>query len=471
VAVSPTFAALRDGATSGLSPADQDRAALFEQVVFPELEGQGFAREELQLAWDFGTVSLESSLGPAIQIRDDALARAGDAPPYVIDSVEYGDCTVPSDEPIARTINGHFTSPRYTELDGPGATLLRDPSGAPLYAGDTEVAFLARIPCSLLEPGEGGRVLQYGHGLFGDLGEARGSYLAQLADRNRWVLFAQNWTGMSAADLGQISLMAATDLSGFETIPDRTLQGFGEWAVGARLARGALASDPAFLVDGQPVIDPSLAPVYYGNSQGAILGGAYAALSPDIERVVLGVGGMPYSLLLQRSVDFEAFITLFRARYNDDREIALLIAALQTVWDPAESGGYANVLTHEGIPGVPPKRVLMQVAVGDAQVSTLGAQLAARAWGASTVGEPVRPIWGVPEVAGAHEGSALIEWEYADVPPEPLENLPPEGEADPHECPRREPAGQDQLSLFLETGTVEPTCVGPCLSVRAGLCD
>ena len=40
---------------------------------------------------------------------------------------------------------------------------------------------------------------------------------------------------------------------------------------------------------------------YNGNSQGGILGGAFTAISPDATRTTLGVPGMNYSVLLNRS--------------------------------------------------------------------------------------------------------------------------------------------------------------------------
>ena len=46
---------------------------------------------------------------------------------------------------------------------------------------------------------------------------------------------------------------------------------------------------------------------YDGNSQGGIMGGALTAVAPDFNRAVLGVPGMNYSTLLQRSVDFEPY--------------------------------------------------------------------------------------------------------------------------------------------------------------------
>ena len=45
---------------------------------------------------------------------------------------------------------------------------------------------------------------------------------------------------------------------------------------------------------------------YDGNSQGGIFGGTVMSIAQDITRGVLGVPGMNYSLLLTRSVDFDA---------------------------------------------------------------------------------------------------------------------------------------------------------------------
>lgn len=462
VRVSRGFAALRDGAPS----TDGDVAArrsVYDRAIFPVLEDAGFPRRDLQLAWDFTTVSAEASLGKVLHMRDEALASAGSAgPAYTLDRIVDEDCGQPGVH-VARTVEGHFTAPLYTDIDGPGAFLTRGPDGMPFVNGDTQVPFMVRIPCSLAEdPGSGGRVLQYGHGLLGGYGEARGGYLSELIDEHRWVLLAQDWTGMSEEDVGPITLMMAGDISDFSFVPERTQQGLVEWVLGLRMALGGLADDAALAFGGASVVDRALPPVYYGNSQGAILGGAYLALSPDLARGVLGVGGMPYSLLLSRSRDFDPFFLLFEQKYLDSREITMILAAVQTLWDPGESGGWAHQLD---------KPVLLQVAVGDAQVTTLGAHVAARAYGAELVAPGVRPVWGVEERTAPFDGSALVEWRYADGSMEPLANLPPDAEGDTHECPRREPAAQAQLAAFLETGTVEQHCDGPCEGVMAGLCE
>jgi len=194
-------------------------------------------------------------------------------------------------------------------------------------------------------------------------------------------------------------------------------------------------------------------------------------MSPDLERSVLGVAGMPYSILLSRSADFDPFFLVFKQKYTDFKEITLLLALMQTLWDPGEPSGFANVTHDDPLPGTPPKDVLIQVAMGDAQVTTLGAHVMARAWGASTVTPQTRPVWGVEERDPGTSGSALVEWQYTDVPASPIENTPPPKDFDTHECPRREPAAQAQIRDFLIDGIIQQHCDGPCVSERVDLCD
>ncbi len=480
VDVSPAFRALRDGASSDLG-AVVARRADFDDVIFPALEAAGMSRDELQLAWDFRTASRANTLGPLLHMRDDALANLDEGgPAYVIDTVEDHDCAV---ESIARTIEGKLTSPYYTEEDRPGAFLSADADGMPYAVGDRQVPFLIRVPCSVVNGPDGkgpvagsAPILQYGHGLLGGRSEARTGYLSQMADDFGWIVLAMDWTGFASIDVPGISLTMALDPTDFAFVAERSHQGMIEYMLGLRLAMGDLATDEALTFDGQAVIDPSR-PFYYGNSQGAIMGAAYLAMSPDLPRGVLGVGGGPYSLLLPRSHDFDPFFLIFKQKYLDHRNIMLFVVGLtQQLWDPVEAGGWMWELTRDTDD---PKQVLMQVAIYDNQVTTLGAHIQARAYGARTIAPQARPIWGVEEVPATDgqpwTGSALVEWEYSDLPPEPFEPIPPGDEseqagADPHECPRREAAAQQQLRRFLEDGEVVQTCDGRCVGVRAETC-
>lgn len=468
VDVSKGFAALRDG-DQATTWDIEGRREHFDDNIFPVLDAQGFARDDLQLAWDFTTVSRSSSLGVAEFIRDDAAERIGpDGPAYVIDEVQDEDCSTGAS--IGRTIYGNMTVPMYTETPRAGTLLTRGEDGLPFYNGDTQVDFLVRVPCSLIETPRPGFILQYGHGLLGNKGEARTGYLSSMADDYGWVVGAVDWHGMADEDRGAITQMLAIDVSGFAILPERTLQGFVQQDALLRMMRGSFATDPAVTFDGVSVIDTERF-AYYGNSQGGILGAGYSGFSTQIERTVLGVGGMPYALLLQRSADFEPFFLVFKAKYIDHRAIALIIGSFQTVWDPGEGAGWAWAMNKEPGEGQPAKQVLLQVGIGDAQVTTLAAHIMARAYDAKTVAPETREIWGVEEAEPGFTGSALVEWFYPDGSEEPVENLPPASSGDTHECPRREPAAQQQLRDFVETGVINQYCDGPCVGLREGFCD
>ncbi|MEZ4384260.1 MAG: hypothetical protein R3A79_23200 [Nannocystaceae bacterium] len=468
VAVSPGFAALRDCAPTD-DPDVLYQRAHYEEDVFPALAQGGFARGELQLAWDFTTVSRESSLGQMEAIRAQLLDALGDfGPKYTIQSVEDDDCADPGTT-IGRTIIVDMTMPLYTVEDGPDTLLSRDENGLPYQTGETEVEVMVRIPCSLIEAPKPGMILQYGHGLFGSYNEAKGGYLSKMADDNGWVIVASNWTGMAGDDVGAVVNMLAYDMSRFSILPERTMQGFAEKMAALRMARGYLAEDPAVTFDGVSVIDPDNF-AYYGNSQGGILGGGYLAASPDHTRGVLGVGGTPYALLLPRSVDFDGYFFLLKDAYDDHRKIITNLMAAQTLWDPGEAAGWVWAMNREPSPGIPAKDVLIQVAIGDAQVTTLGAQIQARAYGASTIAPQTRPIFGVEEKTPPFTGSAMVEWYYSDVPDEPVVNLPPAKAFDTHQCPRKEPAAQLQLRDFLVDGVINQHCDGKCGGLRSETC-
>lgn len=472
---SAAFAALRDDEKT--EQADiESRRAHFDETIFPALDATGFSRSDLQLAFDFVTVSRENSLGRLEWIREDALSRFGETgPAYTLTSVEpetleetLAACA--SGEAIGRTLYGDMTVPLYTTEDDRGAFLTRDDQGMPFYNGDTTADFLVRIPCSLIESPKAAPILQYGHGLLGSKDEARTGHLSRLADDAGYVVVAAEWKGMSDRDRGEITLMMAQDISNFAFVPERSVQGFVEFMAVLHVAMKGLSQDAMLDFEGINLIDPSRR-YYYGISQGGILGGAYLAFSKDLTRGVLGVPGAPYAVLLPRSADFQPFFDIMTAKYNRAHDIEMVMALLQQLWDPAEAGGWLKDMNEAPGEGVEPKQVLIQAAIGDAQVTTLGAQIMARAYGAKTVAPQTRPIWGVEEAESGFSGSAIVEWFYSDGAEEPVVNLPPEYARDTHECPRREPAAQAQIRDFFESGVINQYCDGVCEGIREGFCD
>jgi hypothetical protein len=441
------FATLRDGAPTDDPDLERQRAH-HDDVIFPALETAGATRSELQHAWSFVTASEAATSTRAQLIRDDVLARTADAPIHSWTSIEAHDC---SEEgvTIGRTLVAELTIPLYMEEDKPGSLLNRDAEGMPFAAGETQVDLTIRVPCSLLEEPHPAPLLQYGHGLLGHQSEVKDGYLGELANDNGWVLFATTWTGMSTLDAPHISLMMVNAPGDFSMVPERSIQGFAEAFVAAQWMTGPAVDDPELQVEGQALIDPETLH-FYGNSQGAVLGGAYVALSPLVQRVVLGVGGTPFSLLLSRAEPFKAFFNILSAMYEDPADITLFTLLAQMPWDEGETAGYVEMMD---------KPVLLQGAIGDSSVSTLGLHVMARSFGAALTEEPSREIWGVPSLATPFTGNGLQEFDYGTL--EPIESLPPETNSN-HNGPRTSVSGQEQIAHFLETGQIIHTCDGAC---------
>jgi hypothetical protein len=236
------------------------------------------------------------------------------------------------------------------------------------------------------------------------------------------------------------------------------------------------------------VIDTSN--LYYdGNSQGGIMGGALTALSPDFTRAALGVAGMRYSLLVPRSVDFDQFAELLYPNYPDELSRPLIISMLQMLWDRDEPNGYANRMTTNPLPDTPPHRVLINVALGDHQVTNFAADVEARTIGASAhvpILDPGRwpdvdVLFGVPPITSyPFTGSAIFYWdtgpvrpdpenpgETIGVPPPPLENVPNRAGEDPHSAPRGAQLAEQLISQFLTpAAAITDVCGGE--ACRAG---
>jgi len=440
---SPTgFAALQ----AGSGPADHQ--AHYDDNIFPVLEAAGLDPAAVQLAWDLVTVSEESSLGPARAI---AAAAQDHAPSATVTEVTDHDC---SDEGvyIGRTVEGTFTAPLY--LDEESRRLIFDDAGQPVLRGEAEVEFLARIPCTLLEDPRPGWVVQFGHGFLGKPTEIEQDFFGPMQEEHGWILLAARWRGMSLSNRTEIIEIISQDLSRFSALPDQVIQGYAEFDRLLAAARTVLPSEEALMVDGTPLVDADQFG-FYGISQGGILGAGYLGFSPSLERGALSVPGGPFTSLMPRSQLFGPFLLLFQEAYPDPQELAVVLASLQTLWDPGEGAGWVGTMTDD---------VLIQTGLGDSQVSTVGAQSLARALGATLVSPATRPVYGLTEGAAGFSGSAFVEWDFEDVLSEPELPVPADGDTDTHRCVRRQPAAQAQVQAFIETGIVEQACTGSCVA-------
>jgi hypothetical protein len=234
----------------------------------------------------------------------------------------------------------------------------------------------------------------------------------------------------------------------------------------------------------------------------------------DGNRATLGVPGMNYSTLLQRSTDFgtgaasegppqnmgiPSYAWLVYHAYPAEADRQIVFALMQMLWDRGEADGYAENMTTHPLPNTPAHTVLMHAAFGDHQVSNWAAAVEARTAGAyihtPTLDLQRDPLGGtsyfglIPAIPYyPWPGSALVVWDAGKpnsdcslgVGAPPLTNTPPIdgcpsgvpssqwGANDPHEFPRNTIAARLQKSEFDEpTGMVYDVCGGqPCHSTN-----
>jgi hypothetical protein len=333
------------------------------------------------------------------------------------------------------------------------------------------------VPRAAVAGPEGGAVPArpsvYGHGLLGSEREVAAGNVRRMANEHNFVFCATKWIGMSEEDVPN-AVQILGDVSRFPTLADRLQQGVLNTLFLGRLMihEDGLVTHAAFQANGQPVIDRSN--LYYdGNSQGGIMGGIATAVSIDWTRAVLGVPAMNYSILLQRSVDWDTYQQLYDPAYPDEIERGLGLSLIQMLWDRGEANGYAQHMTDDPLPGTPAHTVLMHIAFGDHQVSPDAANIQARTIGAR-IHEPavvpgrlpyVEPYyWGIEPIPSyPYAGSAIVIWD-SGAPVPPLVNLPPRVGEDPHGDPRSDPDARVQKSEFLKPdGAVVDVCGGaPC---------
>jgi hypothetical protein len=568
IAAPAVFAAFRDHRCRTCNPSapypggESGRAAHMESI-FRTLTRAGVARRSLYLAWDFTVAGQTNLTQRMLHIRDDAFAQLGEQPSqlarlkippsstpprFVVTSVT--NFTPAQNSNIARQVQGRFYVPCYLNTPGcqPGGSFYYPPGESnpnlpgQLPGNTYEGKFVCNIPWAASTTPA--RPAFYGHGLFGDRFEINQGQLESMAQEHDFVFCATEEIGMACAtdtpptDPNQLLaeaeagvlpetpncdipnvVTALSDLSRLNTMIDRLQEGMlAELYLGRLMGHPkGFASNPAFqTATGKPVIDTSSQVYYDGNSQGGIMGGAVAALMVDGSRATIGVPGMNYSTLLQRSSDFgtgaasegppnqvpdqnlnglPSYAWLVYKAYPAEADRQVVFALMQMLWDRGEADGYAENMTTHPLPNTPAHTVLMHVAFGDHQVSNFAAAVEARTIGAyihTPTLDPERDPTGGSEYFGLipaipyypWPGSAIVVWDAGKpnancslgVGAPPFTNTPPIdgcpsgvpasqwGANDPHEFPRNTPAARQQKSDFDEpNGVVNDVCNGqPC---------
>lgn len=498
-----TFQAIRDNNDTGDARIEARQREF--NVAFPKMAAAGVGREGLYLAWTFTVASPQSLAGRVLSMRDDAFGKiAGVAPAYKVTEVrETG-----LQDGIGKIVSGTFEVPLYLDGGGaPGSRMTYSPlNGQPIASGTYTANFTCSVPEKGLESGEAVPVV-YGHGLLGSADEAASSQVQHTAATNNAVYCATDIIGLAEGDLANAAA-ALSDINQFPSIPDRLQQAMINTLFLARLLtnQNGLGAAPEFQTSAGANMLNNAEAYYDGNSQGAIFGGAVTAVSTEWTKAVLGVGGMNYSTLLNRSVDFDEYFAIMRGSYPDPLQQQIIFGVLQMLWDRGETAGYVQHLTDRAYDRTPKHEVLMTVAFGDHQVAPITADNIARTLRLPiyqpTLPKDVEPMLGVatpqtdfffnldPIRKFPLEGSALYYWYDGTLPP-PLGNITPtmssayqaqcQGSAaetdvacqDSHEMPRRQPQVIAQKKAFFQPdGTITNVCKDePCVGKPRGEFD
>ena len=376
----------------------------------------------------------------------------------------------------------------YTDMPVPGSRFYDDPTDADSLPDrnpiepDVTVPWVCDVVLTQDQQPVGEQIPGlYGHGLLGTRDQV--GDLKTPRRNGPFMGCAVDWWGMSFSDLPTVVAIIG-DLSQFPSLADRAQQGFLNFMfLGRALVHpDGFASHPAFqngdgTTEGDRLIHTTNktdgtgepAKLYYdGNSQGGIMGGSLIALSPDIHRGILGVTGMNYSTLLQRSIDWENLYAIpFYANYQDPIEQQIAFALMQMLWDRGETNGYAAHMTDDPYADTPKHEVLLQVGYADHQVTNHSVEVEAATIGAPLMegfaahwtdpNEPSRMFLPVAEYP--HEGSGLVYWHSGNATP-PNGNLPATHNGDPHSHGRDENASGWQEAQFILTGYLVDVCNG-----------
>lgn len=443
------FATMRDRTSD-----DVDMQRYYDGQVFAPIEALGVARGALQLAWAFTTGSDALRTGRLVSIRDQLDAYFNTHTPTVTVTEQVDD---PAPH-IARRIHGTFEVPSFVTDAEPGARLILDDDGLPVMGAPFEVPFVAYIPRSVVDglASDGpGRLLQFGHGFFGSMGET-GGYTVDFAAEHGFVVIAVDWWGMSEADRATLIQAISGPIHEATRFIERTHQGMANALSLGYAAQQTFPTLDAFQFEGVTSFDPT--DLYFlGISQGHILGGVFAALSPLAKRVVLNGGGASLGFIMTRSRSFGLFEFVIDQALASPRDTQKMLSLLASALDPIDPVAWAHMARdREDL------TLLLQTGIGDAEVPAQSAHIHARGLGIPLMAPSPRDLPGLGSFQGPHSGSGLVEYDFG-LGPDPTLTWTIPGENEVHEGLRRLTAVKAQLSAFFwPDGKIEATCMGVC---------
>lgn len=351
---------------------------------------------------------------------------------------------------------GHYRVPNWT---GPDGQIHWDDDGRPVMWGETKAQFFLLAPRSVTLEADIPFV-QYGHGLFGDAREVWYGSQRALRNRTAGVYAATTWG--KAIRYFHRAIAALVDPNNLPLLRDIIIDAMGHQLVLSHLLKTELG-DLVALELGRPVSD---AVDYVGISQGGILGSALMAVSPDIRRGVLHVGGGGWTAMMTHSSNWErpddpdgfTYGNVLAATIPDNRDRTYLQALWQVMWDEWDPAVFASFwhTPPAGIDGPRPpadRQVYYPYGIDDPQVPNFSSETVMREGGVPLLVPSITEPLGIATVTHAEGPFPAVadQWDVGG-------GEPAHGEV------RRLPAFVEAVRGFIRTGIVPATCgAGPCV--------
>lgn len=397
---SETFARLVDAKKTGYPRIDAHYADWQKDLEL--LDKAGIAKEHLVAAWHYDTASSDWTHGVALSARDQLIAAVGakglgysiqmiEVDPKYVD--KFPNLPKPADDKrvviapmhgdLAMRVRARFVTPLFLNGTTAEATLNWSGDGAKVAQnGTTERDFVMLVPPTVLAKGGMAPLMLYGHGLLrggcveGCIKPGQAEFFPHLVHGLGVVAVATDWWGLSQSDFATAAA-ATNDFNLMTRVTDKLVQAAVQPTALTRVVRGQMLADPLLAIgsskaDAKPPADAAADLIYYGNSLGGIMGTTMTSMHPDLKRMVMNVPGCTWSLLLNRSSDFKAFMELVQGNYPDPFDEQIIFAMTQSLWDLSDPVNFADHAVTDPFPGTQAGRhALWTVSWGDSQVPNL----------------------------------------------------------------------------------------------------
>ena len=461
------FQALIDGNYTDAADIES-RSEEFENL-FASLGSLGYERHNLQAAWNFHTASTESIIGGMLHMRGDALTRLGDEGigcNVTSSEDDYGD-----DNITFRRITGTITTPQYLlNPETPPSLMSRDSNGTPLFTGYSEVPFTVVIPKILADEAREGPLVVFGHGFMGNGQSTISGGAREWTQAYNVSFIATDLYGWSSSDYDTVMNMLVKPFY-FEYQADRLQQAVINKISMIRTIKGVCSDIPELYDEEQKLVNTD--EVYYmGYSLGGIYGPTIIALSPDIDRGVLWVGGSGFSSMVERSTNYDQFEIIFNSvlGYESRNDRAIMISVAQQLWDstdpetylPFIGDGEINMSSGDSVT-LGPNTILTIHSANDAQVPMLSSDRASRTAQIPVLSNSTRLPYGLEILDAPIVGSALVYFD-GNFPEVPESNIAPPQSSHSlaHNLIAPVKEVNDMVFGFLFTGIVSNTCGTIC---------